>query len=561
MMPPSLPSRAHRLAACASAALAASALVPTPARASDPTCPPAGELSIERLVRRLSIDLRGTLPEMSDYAAAEGADHIPDWLLDAYLASDELRLQLRRHHEKLLWTNPSIAIGDVGFSLTPVTLASGAVHYVTGRRGTYRGGDGTHVCQDKPQSAIGYEADGRPKAEWMGKDNNIDWYAEGWVEVHPYWEPNPAITIKVCAFDAQTSDSYTITTGASAGTYTCDNVLAHGQLAADRKNPCGCGPELAYCVNNALVQPVVLAAMREQLLRLVDLHTVGGRPYSELVTTKTAHVNGPLVHYVRYLASQQSLVRTQNFVQPADGALPSLAYLQHDTWMEVEREEPHAGILTLPAYLLRFQTNRGRANRYRIAFQGQYYQPPSTKDQGCAEVGNDLTERCVCRGCHVSLEPLAAHFGQFVEAGSTVLRDFVPEFATASECALGGGPSSTTWCNRFYMPVPSLLDPDLRPYRLKALEYGDAAHPLVEPHFDAGPLGLAEADIASGVFHEVAVEHLFEFVMKRPPNLDLTSPDYEGDDLAVIANEFRTHDDIRLALRALVSLPAYRRTP
>lgn len=552
---------ARRALPAALAAASVAVLGAGAAHAGDPVCALHRELPVERQIRRLSLDLRGTVPDMADYDAAEGAASVPPELVDAYLASDDLRVQMRRYHESLLWTNPSIIIGDVGFALSTVTIGGNVLHFTTGRRNTYRGGDGTHSCQNKPQGDLGYDPDGRPKAEFMGKDNGIDWFAEGWVEVHPYWEADPNKTIKVCAFDAQTSPTYTIPSGPSAGTYTCDHVLAHAQLSAEKKNPCGCGPNLDYCILSSVAQPVILASMREQLLRLVDLHTVGGRPYSEILTSKTAHYNGPLVHYFNYLGKQQTFTRTQNIPQPADGELPQLGYLQQDTWVEIEREAPHAGVLTLPAYLLRFQTNRGRANRYRIAFAGQYFQPPSTKDKDCAEVGNDLTGRCVCRGCHVTLEPLAAHFGQFLEAGTTALRDFMPEYATGTDCSKGIGPASATWCNRYYLPVPSKEDPDIRPYRLKPLEYADAEHPLVQPHFDAGPAGLAQGDIDSGLFHKVAVVHLFEFLMKRPPDMDVTSPDYEGDLVDAIAADFQVHDDFRQALRALVSLPAYRRMP
>ncbi|MEZ4293685.1 MAG: hypothetical protein R3B70_01820 [Polyangiaceae bacterium] len=562
MKTPSFDFLPRRSLGAFAAAAAVTLLSAAGVRADDAVCPLHRELPVERQIRRLSIDLRGTLPDMADYEAADGATKVPDAVLDAYLDSDELRVQMRRYHESLLWTNPNIIIGDTGFALSNVNFGGGTVvYYMTGRRGTYRGGDGTHTCQNKPQADLGYDPDGRPTAEYKGKDNGIDWWAEGWVEVHPYWEPDPNKTLKVCAFDAQTSAEYTIPTGANAGTYSCNHVLSHAQLSADKKNPCGCGPELKTCILTGTVQPVVLASMREQMLRLIDLHTVGGRPYSEILTSKSAHYNGPLVHYFKYLGREQTFNRTVNVPQPADGKLPDLGYLDQDTWVEIERESPHAGVLTLPAYLLRFQTNRGRANRYRIAFTGQYFQPPSTKDSNCAEQGNDLTGRCVCRGCHTTLEPLAAHFGQFLEAGSTVLRDFEREYDTQNACAKGIGPSSTAWCDRHYLAVPSMEDPDIRPYRLKALEYADPNHPLVQPHFDAGPEGLAKQDIESGVFHRVAVEHLFEFLMKRPPDLDVTSPDYEGDVIEQIAADFQQHDDFKKAIRALVSLPAYRRMP
>jgi hypothetical protein len=159
------------------------------------------------------------------------------------------------------------------------------------------------------------------------------------------------------------------------------------------------------------------------------------------------------------------------------------------------------------------------------------------------------------------LEPLAAHFGQFAEAGSISVRDFARSYATPAECAKMVSPQSSGYCDRFYSVVPDLKDPDIRRYRLKALGYADAEHPLIQPNFDDGPAGLAQADITSGAFYEVATEHLFEFLMKRPPDLDPTSSDYEGDTIAEIAKEFQATDDFRLAVRRLVELPLYRRTP
>ena len=531
----------------------------TPAFADAESCSMYRDLPIERQLRRLAIDLKGTVPDMADYDAVTGQSSVPSEIIDAYVASDEFRLQMRRYHEGLLWTNPSLVLGDVGFSLSTVTVGGNVLHFVpsTTKRRMYRGGDGTHNCQNKPQSDLGYDAQGLPNVELMGTDGTGDWYAEGYVEVHPYWEADPAKTIKVCAFDAQATETYTLAaTDPDAGTHSCDTNIAIG-----KSKFCGCGPNLNYCMLTSVVQTRVLADIREQTLRFVDEFATGSKPYSQILTSKTIHYNGPLVHYFTYLAQRQTLGRTQNTHSPTDGVLPNLPYTSTDTWVAIERQAPHAGVLTLPSFLLRFQTNRGRANRYRIAFLGEYFQPPSTKDINCDKETDDLTNRCVCRNCHVTLEPLAAYFGQFAEAGSTSVRDYEQSYATAAQCAQMIAPRSSGYCDRFYSVVPDLQDPDIRRYRLKALQYADAAHPTIQPHFDAGPEALAELDITSGAFHEVATEHLFEFFMKRPPNLDPTSPDYEGDLLAEIAKEFQATDDFRLAVRRLVQLPLYRRTP
>ncbi|MDC0739929.1 hypothetical protein [Polyangium mundeleinium] len=518
------------------------------------------ELPVERQLRRLSIDLRGTVPDVAEYDAVAGLSELPDALLDEYLASDAFRVQIRRYHESLLWTNPAPALADVGFSLSTVAYDGSPVYYVPGqgKSALFRGGDGTHTCQNKSQEALGYDpVTGMPITEPMGTDAAGAWSAEGWVEVHPYWEADPAKKVKVCAFDAQTAATYTLPPGdPDAGTHSCDHLLA-----TNKAKSCGCGPELSYCMPAGVVQPLVHAALREQMLRLIDEHTDGKQPYSGLLTTKRVHYNGPLAFYFKYHAQRQTFSRTQNEHQASDGPLPDLAFTDVDTWVAVEREAPHAGLLTLPAFLLRFQTNRGRANRYRIAFLGQYFQPPSTKDTNCAKESDDLTRRCVCRNCHLTLEPIAAYFGQFTEAGSMSLRDFAREYPTRKACAKGIAPQNAGWCDRHYVAIPDDTDPDLRPYTLKALQYADDEHPEIKPHFDAGPADLVKADIESGRFHEVATEHLFSYLMKREPNLDPTTSDYEGDALAKIAADFRVHDDIRQAVRDLVKLPAYRRMP
>jgi hypothetical protein len=528
--------------------------------ADDNACYLHREMPLERQLRRLSIDLRGTVPDMAEYEALAGKSEIPGEVIDGYLESDEFRLQMRHYHEDLLWTNPSTVLGDVGFALSAQVLPNAGTVYSVGsqaKRKLYRGGDGTHACQDKPQSDLGYDPVTKlPNTDPMPPDGSVPVVAEGWVELHPYWEPDPTKLVKVCAFDAQATESYIVPDGsADAGEHSCDHNLAVGKA-----KECGCGPSLDYCILSSVVEPAVLGSMREQLLRTVD-DQVSGNHYSDLVQTKQMWMNGPLVHYFKYLGQRQTFSRTQNLHEPADGALPDLAYTDLDKWVLVEREAPHAGILTLPAYLLRFQTNRGRANRYRIAFEGQYFLPPSTKDSDCAVEGDDLTGRCVCRGCHVTLEPLASHFGQFVEAGTTALRNYEREYPTANQCSKGILPVSPAWCDRFYVQAPDPVDPDIRPYRLKALRYADDAHPLVQKNFDAGPGALAKADIDSGLFHQVAARHMFEYLMKREADVDATSLDFEGDTLKKLGEEFQSSNDLKQLVKTLVQLPAYRRMP
>ena len=54
-----------------------------------------------------------------------------------------------------------------------------------------------------------------------------------------------------------------------------------------------------------------------------------------------------------------------------------LRFDESDRWVEIELPEQHAGILTSPAYLLRFQTNRARASRFADAFLCEPFTPPA----------------------------------------------------------------------------------------------------------------------------------------------------------------------------------------
>ncbi len=529
------------------------------AGASAEECPLHRELPVERQLRRLSIDLRGVVPSYEEYAAVEGKASIPDSIVDAYVASDEFRQQMRRHHEAMLWTNPIVSLGDFIFSLTSTKFPDSTVVYRMGPQSAsklYRGGDGTHGCQNKDQATLGYDPSGLPNTEPVGTDAVGPYVAEGWIEVHPYWETDPVKTIKVCAFDAQANQNYTLPDGdPNAGVHSCDDTFAIGKAKS-----CGCGPNLDYCINTA-VDLSVKASLREQVMRLVDDLSDGSHPYSELLTTKRSWVNGPIAHYFRYLAPRKQITSTVNAHVAADGPIPELGYMDASTWVEVERQAPHAGVLTLPAFLLRFQTYRGRANRYRIAFEGQYFQPPSPKDTGCEKDTDDLTRHCVCRNCHMTLEPMAAYFGQFTEAGSLALTDMDPSYASRAACLKSAPFQSSAWCDRFYSLVPDAVDPDITSFRLKPLRYADVDHPLIQPHHDGGPLALAEDDIQSGLFHEVATRQMFAFLMKREADLDTTSPTYEGNEIAAIAAEFKAHDSLPLMVASLVKLPTYRRMP
>src|SRR5690606_39600309 len=108
-----------------------------------------------------------------------------------------------------------------------------------------------------------------------GNTTMVDWCQEGYELVRPYWDPGSEI--KVCAFEAQSGAVWQPGPGMAGR---CDYLTID---AASRRG-CGCGPNHDFC-GWFEHQDELWQDMREQLLLVVDDHTRGERPYSELLTT------------------------------------------------------------------------------------------------------------------------------------------------------------------------------------------------------------------------------------------------------------------------------------
>ena len=72
--------------------------------------------------------------------------------------------------------------------------------------------------------------------------------------------------------------------------------------------------------------------------------------------------NGPLAFYYQHLDPFVARTSLQS------ETIPQLEFDDTETWVEVEATEQFSGALTAPGWLLRHQTNRGRASRYYEGF-------------------------------------------------------------------------------------------------------------------------------------------------------------------------------------------------
>ncbi|MSQ84925.1 MAG: hypothetical protein EXR77_18970 [Myxococcales bacterium] len=496
-----------------------------------------------RFLRKLSLDLLGRIPAYEEYVALDGQTDVTDAAIDAMLKTDEFRVVARRWHESWLWPNLSgVRFGDVAINLqkdkaTGISFSSSA-----GRRKIWRKGTGAEICGDWQQTQfVGDAPVPIPIVDAAGKTL---YQQDGWVMVAPYWKPDTPI--KVCAFEAQVA-----TTGKK---YAC-NVREGISEAA-----CGCGPNLRWCWGTG-VETAVAADLREQFLRAVDDATTGLIPYSHLLTTQRVWQSAKLLFWRKNLANLSSFSRVWTLAGIGDPPLPtdSEASWTDPTWTQSLRTGSHSGILTLPGYSLRFQTNRGRANRFRMAFEGQSFVPPATTvdTKGCVPGAADLTQACVCRHCHQVLEPLAAYFAPVVEAGTQLNTDkSLPPYD--AKCDPSKQNKVSPFCQRFYVVDAKAHRPGWLLTHQWA-EPTDALHAKIIENIASGPRGLAQASLDSGQFHVTTVRNLWLILMHREMLLDPTRADDELPLLATLAAEFKKSDDYRTLVRRLVHLPQYRR--
>jgi len=480
--------------------------LPAVVQGDDPTCrPEAPRLNRDEYLRALSLDLRGIIPSMEEYAAIEGMEDVPQTLIDEWLTSPEHAGRVVRHHRSLLWPNVS-NVRFVDFRRRVGATDTGdAARWNRTSQTTRLAIRGANVACDDVRAT--FDVDGnvafRTELQTDGRLARI----EGWVEVEPYWAPGT--TIHVCAFDAQTAVL-------SPGGRACN--LREGSSDPD----CGCGPQMRWCSIDAL-QTQLVNGFAEDIERRISASTEAGEPYTTIFTNRRAFVNGPIVFYYRNLAGIYDSVPLEPLAVDM-ATLPDLDYLDADTWVEIELPANHAGVLTSPLYLMRFQTNRARANRFYDAFLCQPFQPPTGGLPVAGEVESreaDLQLRAGCRYCHAILEPAAAHWGRWMTQGAGFLEPasfpiFAPECA---ECARGEETCSTS-CRLNY--VTRALSPSEEPYlgMLRSYEFLREEHAV---NVEDGPAALVRDGLADGRFTECAVRTTASWLLGRPLETEETS--------------------------------------
>ena len=477
----------------------------------------ASSQDLNGYVRALSLDIRGVVPTEDELSGIEEAGHIDEEMLDTWLASPEFEAVVVGKHQELFWNKLAINLLNTRRLVNRDGIVTGIP------RSRYTRGETQTECGD-------FEADvdalNRPLTWETNPDGSR---AEGWVWVTPYWDPSEPV--KVCAYDAQLTE-------VSASGVACDTEAGH------EEGDCGCGPNLQWCFHNS-EENTIEEGITGDLDRRVRAMLESGTSYTEMLTGASIHVNGPAAHFYKYIAQ----FSTDDYESPVPVAsLPDIDYTDQ-TYVPVPLEDHHDGVFTSPGWLLRHQTNRGRANRFYSAFLCSEFIPVEEELSGLSgnEVPSpDLQMRPGCLSCHARLEPWAAYWGRWGEAAAVYRSpDAYPDYDEDCAACAVAGTNCSDFCDDNYLVEP--IHADELPYlgwlnTYAFLEGDKSAYP------DLGPLGWVVKTKETGEFDRCAVTRASDWLLNWDP---------DADDVDAWASEFAVDDDYRSMIKRIVMSSPY----
>lgn len=480
------------------------------ASAEPSTCPPDdGTYAPEtRQMRAASLAIRGVIPTPEEYEAL-GDEGLTEAELDAWLDSEAFTAQVVRHHRSLFWNNTEdVDLIDNDSRLDDID----DIYFLDDTASLVRRGVNDGHCGD-------FEATYDSVGQVVQVESPEGVLQEGWVWVAPYWDlDNP---IKVCALDAQTEMITRSGTDCTTRDFEDDP-------------DCGCGPNLQWCRVNGIELEINLGFAADMDLRVARIMDED-LSYLDLFSDNTGFVNGPMVHFYKHHLGKPDDIEFRPG-QVDEALLPDLAFTDVDTFVSVNLGSSHAGVLTSPSWLIRFQTNRSRANQFYNSFLCQPFQPPDGGLVGLDDPNPtlDLTARTGCDYCHALLEPAAAHWGRWPEAGAGFLdpAEYPPFDPACEACSLSGGTCPDA-CDDLYLVEPISSEQLQYVGWLRAYEFLEDRH---MENVEEGPNILVNATVADGRFPTCVATRTAEWLTGR----EMTESDQEW--LDELASEFSTSE-------------------
>jgi hypothetical protein len=463
----------------------------------------ASSQDLHGYVRALSLDIRGVVPTAAELEAMEDAAGIDESTLDEWLSSPEFEATVIAQHRNRFWNELEVNLLNKRriFKRDDVWFNNSRARYTRLIPQTHCGEFPADVDElNRPISWVTNEEDGS--------------ISEGYVMVAPYWDPDTPIP--VCAFDAQLVE-------VSEAGVDCATEEAH------EEPDCGCGPDLQWCMPTTVesyMEKAISADLNERVRHMLS----SSEGYGSLFDGDMMFLNGQSTHFFRHIAPFD----TDDYESPVPReSLPEIDFLD-ETWVPVTMEDHHDGVLTAPGWLLRHQTNRGRANRFYGAFLCSEFIPPETVFTGLSSAvvpSPNLQLREGCLGCHARLEPWAAYWARWGEA-STKFRsaDEYPAFSEECETCAITGLDCSDFCEDNYIVETGHADE--LPYLGWYAPYAFLAEDKSE-HPDLGPLGWVSKTEESDFFGQCAVQQAADWLLSadaNPTQIDDWTASFQADD-------------------------------
>jgi len=383
---------------------------------------------------------------------------------------------------------------------------------------------------------------------------------------------SPMTSVFTCAEEAQETVQATVKVRGQNVDVACATGTGY-QNASE----CGCGKGLEGCTPGtgyandpqAMVLPTLAplgvalpfetarqqqgtwwrGAWGEEVRRFFDGLFLEDRDFRDVLTAKYGWMNGPTAQFYRNVAAGSccndlstlgptgvEYLKAETVVDPAK--VPAdLVATEMDRWVKVDDRGPHAsGILTMPAFLAKFASRRGRAHAVYTAFLCKDFVAENLQLQPSTEP--NLMIRSGCSTCHATLEPMSAYFTRTKESSFDWLKLPIDN----PTCALKPDGTMTDACEKYYDPSFSTA----AVARLRG-SYGSVANA------EKGPAGLASEVVSSPDFAACAARTVTESMLGRRA---------EGADDVVLQAATAAFADggyrMRPLVRAIVKSNAYR---